>query len=168
MKGISRRFFLFDTCKSIFNCLNESFYQSNSTMFVHWSFNYTNIIFVSEGLYLIANQTFCLIQSNRSLNSVISKFTCCWRSCGLFALRNCTWFLLLVSNSKKVGNLRDSSSHRAWNIRPWGDPAARITLAMLHFLISILFPRELFNMALNELVHQFFSGSWSPAVRVYL
>ena len=57
MKGISRQFFLFDTCKSFFNRLNESFYQSNSAMVIYWSFNYINITFVTEGLPLIANQT---------------------------------------------------------------------------------------------------------------
>ena len=63
MKGISRRFFLFDSCKSIFNRLNKSFYQPNSKMIGYWSFNYINIVSVTERLYLIAHQTFCLIQS---------------------------------------------------------------------------------------------------------
>ena len=64
----------------------------------------------------------------------------CGRSCGLFAMQNSAGFLLLVSNSKKVWDFSDSSSYRAWNIRFWGgNPAARITLAMLHFPIPFCF-----------------------------
>ena len=65
------QFLFFDTCNSTLNRLNESFYQANSTMIVYWSFINFNIIFVAEVLYLIANQKFCLIQTNRSGNSVI-------------------------------------------------------------------------------------------------
>ena len=61
----------------------------------------------------------------------------CRRSCWLFAMRNIALFLLLIANSKKVGDFWNPPSHRAWNFRPWRrDSAVRITFAVLRLLVS--------------------------------
>ena len=78
------------------------------------------------------------------------------RSCRLFAMRNSACFWLLISHREKVGYFRNATSHRSWNIwLRWGDPAARITLAVLHLFVPLLFSRKLFDMTFNQLLHHF-------------